>query len=148
MIQYDDLIGVPFKNHGRDVKTGLDCYGLVMEVYRRFGIELPEFDADYDDVEKISCIIDGERSKETVWKKCDKENLPVPCVLAIRFGVPKGVINHTGCYIGDGKFIHIRENIGVCVDRISSPAWRRVIEGCYEYEGRKTGHAGHHPKPV
>ena len=113
MIRYDDLIGVPFKNHGRDVKTGLDCYGLVMEVYRRCGIDLPEFDAEYDDVEKISGIIDGERAKENIWKKCDKANLPVPCILAIRFGVPKGVVNHTGCYIGDGKFIHIRENIGV-----------------------------------
>lgn len=36
-IQYADLIGVPFKNLGRDVKSGLDCYGLVVEIYRRCG---------------------------------------------------------------------------------------------------------------
>ena len=148
MIRYDDLIGVPFKNHGRDVKTGLDCYGLVMEVYKRFGVSLPEFDAEYDDVEKISQIINKEKSDTSSWKKCDKGNLPVPCILAIRFGVPKGVVNHTGCYIGDGKFIHIRENIGVCVDRISSPAWNRVIEGCYEYAGQEQDHAGDHKEPV
>ena len=86
MIRYDDLIGVPFKNHGRDVKTGLDCYGLVMEVYRRFGIRLPEFDADYDDVEKISQIISCQQIRTSVWKKCDRAGLPVPCILAIRFG--------------------------------------------------------------
>ena len=131
MIRYDDLIGVPFKNHGRDVKTGLDCYGLVMEV-----------------LEKISGIIDGERAKENIWKKCDRADLPVPCILAIRFGVPKGVVNHTGCYIGDGKFIHIRENIGVCVDRLDSPAWRRVIEGCYKYAGQEKCHAGNHTESV
>ena len=99
-------------------------------------------------MEKISGIIDGERAKENIWKKCDKANLPVPCILAIRFGVPKGVVNHTGCYIGDGKFIHIRENIGVCVDRLDSPAWRRVIEGCYEYAGQEKCHAGHHTESV
>jgi cell wall-associated NlpC family hydrolase len=119
-----------------------------MEVYRRCGIELPEFDADYDDVEKISQIIHGQQADTSAWKKCDRADLPVPCILAIRFGVPKGVVNHTGCYIGDGKFIHIRENIGVCVDRLDSPAWRRVIEGCYEYAGQEKGYPGNHTESV
>ena len=55
--------------------------------------------------------------------------------MAIRFGVPKGVVNHTGVYVGNGKFIHIRENVGVCVDRVNSPAWKKQIEGFYEYIG-------------
>ena len=42
-IQYADLIGVPFKNLGRDVKSGLDCYGLVVEIYRRCGKEIGEY---------------------------------------------------------------------------------------------------------
>lgn len=41
MIEYADLIGAPFKSHGRDIKTGVDCYGLVQAVFRREGIELP-----------------------------------------------------------------------------------------------------------
>ena len=32
-------------------------------------------------------------------------------------------------------YIHTRERIGVNIDRISSPAWRRVIVGFYEYVG-------------
>ena len=59
MADYSDLIGVSFKNHGRDVKTGLDCYGLVMEVFKRNGVILPEFDAEFDDIKKISSIIHG-----------------------------------------------------------------------------------------
>jgi cell wall-associated NlpC family hydrolase len=133
MMNLNDLIGTPFCNHGRDVHTGLDCYGLVMEVYRRQGIELPEYDADYNDAEKISGIIHHQaRSKH--WQEC-RQPLPVPCVLAIRFGTAPGVINHTGVYIGNGKFIHIREKTGVVIDRLDSPAWRGVIAGFYEYKG-------------
>lgn len=132
MIEYEDLIGIPCVDGGRTL-AGLDCYGLVMEVYRRFGITLPEFTAGYDDEDKISEIIYGEMEKP-IWREC-RGRLPVPCIAAIRLGVPRGVINHTGVYIGNGKFIHARSKIGVCVNRIDSPAWRRVIEGFYQYMG-------------
>lgn len=134
MIDYSDLIGVPFKNQGRDKNTGLDCYGLVMEVYKKIGIQLPEYYADWDNVEKINSIIQQEVGT-SLWKKVDGRHIPIPCVMAIRFGVPKGVVNHTGVYVGNGKFIHIRENVGVCVDRVNSPAWKKQIEGFYEYIG-------------
>ena len=42
MIKYDDLLGVPFKTHGR-TKAGMDCYGLVLECLRREGKSLPDF---------------------------------------------------------------------------------------------------------
>lgn len=38
-IYVGDLIGVPYKDHGRDM-AGLDCYGLAIEVARRYGYEL------------------------------------------------------------------------------------------------------------
>lgn len=134
MIDYSDLIGVPFKNRGRDKNTGLDCYGLVMEVYKKIGIQLPEYYADWNNAEKINGIIQQEVGT-SFWKKVDGSHIPIPCVMAIRFGVPKGVVNHTGVYVGNGKFIHIRENVGVCVDRVNSPAWKKQIEGFYEYIG-------------
>lgn len=141
MVEYRDLIGVPFRNRGRDIKTGLDCYGLVMEIYRRYGIELPEYTADFDDLEKVNALITDGVAMKSNWRRVEGE-IPVPCMVAIRFGVPKGMVNHTGCYIGNGRFIHIRQNIGVCVDCINSPAWKKVIEGCYEYIGGKNGNTG------
>lgn len=135
-LQYEDLIGVPFANHGRDPRTGLDCYGVVMEIYKRCGIRLPEYDADWNDCRKISQFISG-ATASPVWQEIRPEDIDnnVPCVLAIRFGVPKGVINHTAVYVGNGKFLHARDRTGVCVERISSPAWRRIIEGFYVYKG-------------
>lgn len=41
MIDYEDLIGIPFVNHGRDRAVGFDCYGLVMEMYRRLVLTSP-----------------------------------------------------------------------------------------------------------
>ncbi|WP_308536884.1 C40 family peptidase [uncultured Megasphaera sp.] len=135
MIDYDDLIGIPFINGGRDRNKGFDCYGLVMEVYRRCGIALPEYTADWDDEEKINSIVQREAGT-TAWHRV-KAPLPVPCLVALRMGTPPGIVNHTGVYIGHGKFIHTRAKIGVCVSRIDSPAWRGVIDGFYEYVGDK-----------
>lgn len=39
---YEDLLFAPYKINGRDVKTGLDCYGLLLECYRRCGLFLPD----------------------------------------------------------------------------------------------------------
>jgi cell wall-associated NlpC family hydrolase len=40
------LIGVPFRLHGRDPATGLDCIGLVAEAMRRTGV-VPAVPAGY-----------------------------------------------------------------------------------------------------
>jgi cell wall-associated NlpC family hydrolase len=106
-----------------------------MEVYRRCGIALPEYTADWDDEEKINSIVQREAGT-TAWHRV-KAPLPVPCLVALRMGTPPDIVNHTGVYIGHGKFIHTRAKIGVCVSRIDSPAWRGVIDGFYEYVGDK-----------
>ena len=139
MIDFTDLIGTPFANHGRDVKHGLDCYGVVREVYQRYGYDVPEYDADYKDMEKIDQLIKG-NTRGYPWKEIKEP--AAPCLIAIRFGSPDGVVNHTAVYIGGGMFIHARERIGVCIDRISSPAWRRVIVGFYHFTGDAHGNSG------
>ena len=98
-------------------------------------VALPEYTADWDDEEKINSIVQREAGT-TAWHRV-KAPLPVPCLVALRMGTPPGIVNHTGVYIGHGKFIHTRAKIGVCVSRIDSPAWRGVIDGFYEYVGDK-----------
>lgn len=135
MIDYSDLIGIPFVTGGRD-KNGLDCYGLAMEVFRRYGIKIPEYNEDFYNMERVSDLIRGEAVK--TWTRVpDGEEPPVPSLVTVRFGVPEPYINHVGVYIGGGRFIHTREKIGVNVASIHSPAWRRVIQGYYVYEGVK-----------
>ena len=45
-ININDLIGVPYKDHGRSL-DGMDCYGLAIEVMRRYGYKLD--DVIYED---------------------------------------------------------------------------------------------------
>jgi len=129
---YKDLIGIPFINNGRDINKGFDCYGLVMEVYRRNGIELPEFYADCTDITSIHDIYVKEKQTPK-WIMLNRKDITAPCLVAIRFN--STVVNHTGVYIGNGKFIHTRLKVGVNIDRIDSPAWRNLIEGFYKFGG-------------
>lgn len=126
-----DLIGIKFANGGRDKATGFDCWGLVLEVFRRFGYDLPDY--------KVSCEarpeIDGTiQQNKPFWKKIELGELSVPALLVIRFNSPN-LCNHTGVYIGNGRFIHTRQRTGVVIEDIESPVWRRVIEGFYIPKG-------------
>lgn len=121
---FTDLIGVPFVDGGRNPATGLDCWGLSAEVFRRYGVEVPDY--------KISCeeasLIHSEVHKQKrLWRRCEGA-IPTPALVVIRFTV---YCDHTGVYIGQGRFIHTRKEVGVNIDRVDSPAWSRRIEGFY-----------------
>lgn len=121
----DDLIGVPFADGGRG-PDAFDCWGLCREVYRRFGLELPDY---------ALCCYDAEgflrhfAEQRPLWQRHELPNVPTPAVVAIRFNAPS--VNHVGVHIGEGKFLHTREKTGVVIELVASPAWRRRIEGFY-----------------
>ena len=139
----NNTITLQFANRGRNKDTGLDCYGLVQEFYKKFGVDIPEYYADFNDGEKIQTLI-ASNTKGYPWKKISEPT--VPCLIAMRFG--SKFVNHTGVYIGAGKFLHTRDRIGVCVDRISNPIWRRVIVGFYRYVGEANDNTGNNQKSV
>ena len=50
MIDVSDLIGVPYLDYGRTLE-GLDCYGLAIEVEKRFGKKLQDAVYENHDIE-------------------------------------------------------------------------------------------------
>lgn len=134
VLKIDDLIGIPFVDGGRDPRTGLDCWGLVLEVFRRSGINLPDYKIGCHETNAIGCAVEGERMKGR-WRSWFQHDAPAPSVVAIRFNSPI-LVNHTGVYLGGGRFLHTRELIGVAVERIDAPSWRHRIEGFYTPEGK------------
>lgn len=130
-IPIQDLIGKPFVDGGRG-PAGYDCYGLVMEVMRRYGIELPDYG--------LSCL---DRAPAAIDAACasagqdwTKIGTPEPgCLVAIAYPHP-GHISHVGVVIGPDRFIHTRSRTGgVTLDRLSSPAWQKRIRGYWRYAG-------------
>lgn len=125
MLETTDLLGKPFVDGGRGPNE-FDCYGLAMEIWRRAGIELPDYKIGCADSTSINQAVDEERYK---WIRCEGEP-PVPAMVVIRFNQIV-LCNHVGVYLGGGRFIHTRQRVGVCIERIDSPIWRKRIEGYY-----------------
>jgi len=124
-IDLQDLIGKPFTDGGRGPDT-YDCWGLVAEVFRRYGTELQDYKLcchDYKGFYKLFI------ADITTRKRWEYSNIPIPAVVAIRFNKP--FVNHVGVYIGEFKFLHTREKTGVVIERIDSVLWKSKIEGFY-----------------
>jgi cell wall-associated NlpC family hydrolase len=114
-IDYSDLLFVPFEWRGR-LAPGLDCYGLMLEVYRRLGfeIEMPDFEYGPDWPDKDPTLII--RHATMNWRP----------IVASRFGDEMGDVamfrfrevsdSHIGTWIGNG-FIHTSRASGVSVGR-------------------------------
>lgn len=122
MIQIRDLIGKPYKVHGRGPEA-YDCYGLVIEVSRRFGRLLPDLFYEKTGVEINAKLIGSGKSAITAYK------IPEPVEGAVVVLIIKGKPHHVGVCIGDGNFIHATEDTGVRVDSLAS--YRSKIEGFY-----------------
>ena len=121
-----NLIGKPFVDGGRG-PDAYDCWGLCVEVYRCFGIELPDYKICCHDSEAFDKLY--ARDIQT-RRRHDWPDVPTPAVLTIRFNSPK-FVNHVGVYIGGGRFLHTREKTGVVIERVDSMYWKHRIEGFY-----------------
>jgi cell wall-associated NlpC family hydrolase len=101
MNTFNDLIGVPFK-YGKT-----DCWWLVRKVFKRFGIDTPDYNVARNAVEQANYDLNcaGRMMEEELnhWKPIDEPE--IPCLVSMSLGIP-GVYHHVGVYIGDNRFIH------------------------------------------
>ncbi len=112
-MDFQYLLPVPFKDYGRNL-SGLDCWGLAIEVFKKYGIELPDFRVGSGDEFNINALA---VMKMRTWPKVENpQNSDIPLIAAIRNN-PK-MVTHVGVYIGDGKVIHIMKKTGVIIQRI------------------------------
>ena len=133
-ININDLIGKPFKVGGRGPDY-YDCWGIVVECYKRLGSIVPDFSMSgpvcLSYHKKTSEIIENEIQKD-VWEELDKPE--EPCVVI--FKEHPYFTQHIGMYLGYGKYIHISKNIGVEIDRLDNPIKKQKIRGYYKYVTR------------
>jgi cell wall-associated NlpC family hydrolase len=115
-----DLIGKPFKD-GVGGPDAFDCWGLAVEVFRRFGIKVPDY--------RPSCgtVAGGLIEQGAIWARCAGE-IPVPALIVF---TTYGLCDHVGVYLGLGRFIHAHEAAGVVITQTDHLFWKKRIEGYY-----------------
>lgn len=125
---YNKYIDIPYLDGGRDL-NGLDCWGLVRLVYvDQFDIELPSFSQEYataKDHERLSEIFAREKEH---WAA--KEVPEIGDVILFKM---LGTETHVGIYIGDSKFLHIREGVNSVVESVESRLWKHRLVGYFKY---------------
>lgn len=120
--EYADLIGLPFSWKGRGPDR-YDCYGLVAELERRNGREVPDYESPTVMAEVHTLAV----SSAQMWQAC---SLGPGAVVLLRCGL---AMTHVGMVLPFGKLIHSWERSGgVCVERLES--WTRRISGSYTYK--------------
>jgi len=121
-MEYEDLIGVPFVDGGRD-KRGMDCWGLARELFRRQGIEVPDYRISAASAASVAARMDNDK---IYWNKLAQPVLG--CLVVIRLS-PNVWANHVGVYVGNGRFIHAYSPTGVSLGRLRR--WNSRIVGYY-----------------
>ena len=129
MVKLGHLIGTKFVNMGRDKHIGLDCWGLVMEVYRQYGIQLPDFTLDsfaFQAIDALAGKAVTEREWEEVYYPEDKD---APLVVLMR--MHPQYITHAGVFLGGNRIIHTTKSTNAIFTRLD--AIKSRIAGYYRY---------------
>lgn len=122
---YSDLIGKKFEYDGRGPDT-FDCYGLCVEIYKRLGKQLVEYQASNDFKENAARFDFGKKD----FIRIDK---PEPFCLVL-LTVFKPYVSHIGVVLEDCRhFIHIFRKCNVCIESLSSERWKNRIDGYWKY---------------
>lgn len=116
--------GVPYQWGGNSLKTGVDCSGLVQQVFKHFGIDLPRTTYAQIGVGK-GVSMNQLQAGDMVFFDTDPNT--------------KGA-DHVGIYIGNGLIIHApRPGEGVKVDSLKSGYYESHFMGARRVSGVEGG---------
>lgn len=118
---WQDLIGLPFRDRARGPES-YDCYGLMLEMYRRRGIVIDDYRYSADRGERADLFINGLAK----WQRCD---IKPGATLLFREG---GIPGHVGVAIDDDRFIHAASSLGQVGIGFLSRGWRIRLIGAFE----------------
>ena len=124
------MIGVPFKEKGRDL-AGFDCWGAVAYGLRQgFGIVVPSYTEAYTTSQEgaeIAALIGREASG---WLAVPLADAQPGDVLILRI---QGQPWHCGLVLEPPLFVHTDRTLWTVRDRWDSPVWSRRIIGLYRH---------------
>jgi cell wall-associated NlpC family hydrolase len=102
-------LGVPHCMGGTTMKC-LDCSGLLVTVFAKYGIHLPHNSEEQARYGKIIAAMD--------------ELIKGDLVFFIRSYKTRSLITHSGIYLGNNNFIHTSSKNGVIITSLNDPWWK------------------------
>lgn len=96
-------LGTPYGYGCSERGKATDCSGMVWQVHRKFGIELPR-----------NSSAQADKCRVIKQKEMAEGDL-------VFFNIHGSRISHVGIYVGDGQFIHASTRKGVIISRLSEP---------------------------
>jgi len=134
-------IGIPYRHLGRN-KDGLDCYGLVVIIYKeKLGIQLPdvcEYKYGVEACEYMEAFYTKEQYEHVsdfhkLWEQVDLDKLEKYDVILFSVYDDVSAPTHSGVYLGRGKFIHVMHNLPVTISTLER---MKGIHSAYRYKER------------
>lgn len=117
-----DLIGIQFALGGSNPALGLNCYGLVREVYRGLQIELPE---------RQETALDGELAREAAGNDWTRLDEPQPYAVALIRSTGNLSRYHLAVVTPELTLLHSLPKKGVVVSPVSD--YSPQITGFFRY---------------
>lgn len=122
---------IPYKWDGRGW-DGVDCLGIMILWYaEELGIHLLDY--------KHGTVNNQQVAENNLLLKnaCNEFEIIKPSQIKrhdiVLIKSKSNIPNHLGICLGNGKFIHAMDKVGVSIGRIAS--WRKYVHGYYRYKG-------------
>lgn len=106
-------IGVPYKYGGNNRQEGVDCSGLVVQVFLNSGVKLPRNSA----------------AQYEFCNKIDSKDVKTGDLVFFATGEEGEKISHVGIVIDKDHFIHSSSRKGVCVSNLNSQYYQKTFKG-------------------
>jgi len=123
-------LGIPYVNRGRSLTSGLDCWGLIILIYRDLGFDLFDLEAYEVDWARRG----GNHFIENYWRQWRKIERP-EFLDGVLFLDRRGIANHAGLMLDQERFIHCCR-VGVIVSNLNDGNWKMKREGFYRLNAR------------
>jgi peptidoglycan DL-endopeptidase LytE len=108
-----ELLGTPYVWGGETPKTGFDCSGFLVYLFKKQGISLP-------------------RTVASIWSAGTSVKAPSVGDIVF-FETYQPGASHAGIYIGNNQFIHSGSSTGVTISKLDNPYWSQRYLGAKRY---------------
>lgn len=97
-VEYEDLFALRFQTDGRGEDGKIDCIGVVLEIYRRAGISLPDPKSAGSGVLEFTEMFDEIQSPDNLYDIVSLDRSSNHVLVVVRYGLALSATTGSGVY--------------------------------------------------